>query len=133
DAQPELKYGKRYLIAYVGVMGPQDGVDHALHALALLRERRNDWHATFVGAGDVFEEMRALASELRLDDCVDFTGRIPNDELLRILSTADIGLAPDPKNPLNDVSTMNKIVEFMAVGLPLVSYDLVESRFSAGD
>lgn len=130
---PQLRRGKRHLIAYVGVMGPQDGVDHALLALAELRQRRSDWHAIFIGAGDVFQEMRTLATELGLDGDVEFTGRIPNEQLIQILSTADIGLAPDPKNPLNDVSTMNKIVEYMALGLPVISYDLVEARVSAGD
>jgi glycosyltransferase involved in cell wall biosynthesis len=133
EPKPELRRGKRYLLAYVGVMGPQDGVDHALRALAELRLRRDDWHAIFVGSGDVFEEMRALCHQLQLDEFVEFTGRIPNDDLLQILSTADIGLAPDPKSALNDVSTMNKIVEYMALGLPVVSYDLVEARASAGD
>jgi glycosyltransferase involved in cell wall biosynthesis len=133
EPKPELRRGKRYLLAYVGVMGPQDGVDHALRALAELQRRREDWHAIFVGSGDVFEQMRALCHELELEDVVEFTGRIPNEELLQILSTADIGLSPDPKNPLNDVSTMNKVVEYMAVGLPVVSYDLIEARVSAGE
>jgi glycosyltransferase involved in cell wall biosynthesis len=130
---PALRQGKEHLIAYLGVMGPQDGVDHALRALAELRHRRDDWHAIFVGAGDVFEAMRALRTELGLDGYVEFTGRIPNEQLREILSTADVGLAPDPMNPLNDVSTMNKIVEYMALGLPVVSYDLTEARVSAAE
>jgi len=128
----DLRYGKRYLLAYLGVMGPQDGIDHALHALAALSRHRDDWHCTFIGSGDVYSEMVSLSSELGLSDCVNFTGRIPNDELIEILSTADIGLAPDPMNPLNNVSTMNKIVEYMSLGLPVVSYDLREARVSAG-
>lgn len=132
-AAPELKRGKRFLLAYVGVMGPQDGVDHALRALAELRRRRTDWHAIFVGDGDVAADMRRLTTELGLDDVVQFTGRVPDDELLTTLSTADVCLAPDPRNPLNDVSTMNKIVEYMAVSRPIVSYDLKEARASAGD
>jgi glycosyltransferase involved in cell wall biosynthesis len=130
---PALRRGKPHLLAYLGVMGPQDGVDHALHALSELRKRRQDWHAIFVGSGDVFDAMRALRTELGLQDCVEFTGRIPNEPLRQVLSTADVGLAPDPKNPLNDVSTMNKILEYMACGLPIVSYDLVEARVSAGE
>jgi glycosyltransferase involved in cell wall biosynthesis len=130
---PDLRRGKRYLLAYLGVMGPQDGVDHALRALASLARRRDDWHATFIGAGDVFDEMVALARVLGLAGRVEFTGRIPIDRVLEILSSAHIGLAPDPYNPLNDLSTMNKIVEYMAIGLPVVSYDLAESRISAAD
>ena len=62
-----------------------------------------------------------------------FTGRIPDDEVAAILSTADVGISPDPKNPLNDVSTMNKTMEYMAFALPVVAFDLRETRISAGD
>lgn len=134
-AEPELRRGKPHLLCYLGVMGPQDGVDYALRALALLRGElgRDDWHAVFVGAGDTFDDMRALARRLGLSDVVQFTGRIPDEDLLRYLSTADVCLAPDPYNPLNDVSTMNKIMEYMAMGRPVVSFDLREARVSAGD
>jgi glycosyltransferase involved in cell wall biosynthesis len=114
-------------------MGPQDGIDHALRALAELRRRRDDWQSVFIGEGDVWEEMKALSRELGLDDVVDFTGRVSDDDVIRILSTSDVCLAPDPKNPLNDISTMNKIVEYMAMARPLVSYDLKEARVSAGE
>jgi glycosyltransferase involved in cell wall biosynthesis len=130
---PSLKRGRRHLIAYVGVMGPQDGLDYALRSLAELATRRRDWHAVFVGSGDCFEEMRELAHSLGLEGDVTFTGRVPNETLLSVLSTADVCLAPDPFNPLNDVSTMNKIVEYMAIGIPIVSFDLRESRASAAD
>jgi glycosyltransferase involved in cell wall biosynthesis len=131
---PALKRGKEHLLCYLGVMGPQDGVDYALKSLAALREMRpDDWHAVFVGSGDCFDEMRALAGELGLDEHVTFTGRIPDDELLATLSTADVALSPDPHNPLNDVSTMNKVLEYMACGLPIVSFELREARVSAGD
>jgi glycosyltransferase involved in cell wall biosynthesis len=130
---PSLRRGKPHLLAYLGVMGPQDGVDHALRALGHLRERRDDWHAIFVGDGDVRAEMQLLAESLGLRDVVEFTGRIPDANVLRVLSTADVCLAPDPKNPLNDVSTMNKIVEYLALGRPVVSFDLVEARVSAGE
>ncbi|GLX09388.1 glycosyltransferase family 4 protein [Microbispora sp. NBRC 16548] len=130
-----LKRGKPHLLCYLGVMGPQDGVDYALRSLALLRDEigRSDWHAVFVGAGDTFDAMVALSHELGLSDMVEFTGRIPDEDLLRYLSTADVCLAPDPYNPLNDVSTMNKIMEYMAMSRPIVSFDLKEARVSAGD
>jgi glycosyltransferase involved in cell wall biosynthesis len=131
---PALRMGKQHLLCYLGVMGPQDGVDYALRSLTTLRDMRaNDWHAAFVGSGDCFEEMRALCSRLGLDGHVTFTGRIPDEQLLSYLSTATVALAPDPHNPLNDVSTMNKILEYMAVGRPIVSFDLCEARVSAGD
>jgi glycosyltransferase involved in cell wall biosynthesis len=127
------KRGRRHLLAYLGIMGPQDGLDHALRGLAVLRGRRDDWQAVFIGEGDMLEEMRRLAAELGIADHVEFAGWRYDDDIRTILSTADVCLAPDPPSPLNDVSTMIKIPEYMAMGKPLVSYDLKESRFSAGD
>lgn len=134
-AEPELKRGKPYLLCYLGVMGPQDGVDYALRSLAALRDElgRSDWHAVFIGAGDTFDAMVELSKELGLADLVEFTGRIPDADLVRYLSTADVCLSPDPRNPLNDVSTMNKIMEYMAMSRPIVSFELREARVSAGD
>ncbi|MEV6548490.1 glycosyltransferase family 4 protein [Streptomyces sp. NPDC051597] len=133
--EPELKRGKPHLLCYLGVMGPQDGVDYALRALAKLRDElgRTDWHAVFVGSGDAFDAMVELSRRLGLFDQVQFTGRVPDADLVRYLSTADVCLSPDPRNPLNDVSTMNKVLEYMAMGRPIVSFDLKEARVSAGD
>ncbi|MGC0374230.1 glycosyltransferase family 4 protein [Streptomyces sp. SAI-229] len=133
--EPELKNGKPHLLCYLGVMGPQDGVDYALRALAKLRDEvgRTDWHAVFIGSGDAFDAMVELSRRLGLDEQVRFTGRIPDADLVRYLSTADVCLSPDPRNPLNDVSTMNKVLEYMAMGRPIVSFDLKEARVSAGD
>lgn len=130
-----LRCGKEYLLAYLGVMGPQDGVDYALRALARLRNDlgRNDVRCVFMGAGDSYDEMVALSVQLDIDDFVDFPGRVPDEFVQRCLSTADVCLSPDPRNPLNDVSTMNKVVEYMAMGCPIVSFDLIEARVSAGD
>ncbi|MDS0132524.1 MULTISPECIES: glycosyltransferase family 4 protein [unclassified Amycolatopsis] len=134
-AEPELKKGKPHLLAYLGVMGPQDGVDYALRALAKLRDEvgRTDWHAVFVGSGDAFDDMVALSAKLGLANQVEFTGRISDEDLVRYLSTADVCLSPDPLNPLNDVSTMNKVMEYMAMSKPIVSFELREARVSAGD
>ncbi|MEV4429960.1 glycosyltransferase family 4 protein [Streptomyces sp. R-07] len=133
--EPELKRGKSHLLCYLGVMGPQDGVDYALRALAKLRDEhgRTDWHAVFVGGGDTFDAMVELSRRLGLSDQVQFTGRVPDADLARYLSTADVCLSPDPRNPLNDVSTMNKVLEYMVMGRPIVSFDLREARVSAGD
>lgn len=135
DPRPELRRGRPYLLCYLGVMGPQDGVDYALRSLAHLRDDlgRNDVHAVFIGSGDAHQDLVRQAHELGVDGMVEFTGRIPDEAVREYLSTADVCLAPDPKNPLNDVSTMNKIVEYMAMGRPLVSFDLREARVSAGD
>jgi len=135
EPDPTLKRGKPFLACYLGVMGPQDGVDYALRALARLHGQmgRDDLHTTFIGSGDAFDEAVALTRDLGLEGVVEFTGRVPDDTVQRYLSTADVCLSPDPKNPLNDVSSMNKVVEYMAMGRPLVSFDLHEARFTAQD
>ena len=130
-----LKRGRRYLLCYVGIMGFQDGLDSAIRAVAHLRHSlgRTDVHAVFIGAGDALGESKALTRKLGLEDMVEFTGFLPDTEVRRYLSTADVCLAPDPKTPLNDVSTMIKIMEYMAMRCPIVSFDLSETRVSAGD
>jgi glycosyltransferase involved in cell wall biosynthesis len=134
-AEPELRRGRRFLVAYIGVMGPQDGVDIAVRAAGIVVNKlgRDDIAFTFIGSGDCFDDLVALRDELGLADHVEFTGRAPDELVVRIMSTADIGLSPDPKNPLNDVSTMNKTMEYMAFGLPVIAFDLRETRVSAGD
>jgi glycosyltransferase involved in cell wall biosynthesis len=132
---PELRKGRRYLAVYLGIMGPQDGVDVAIRALDVYVHEleRDDLHLALLGFGDCLDELRQLASELDLDDYVTFTGRADAAMITRYLSTADIGLSPDPLNPLNDVSTMNKTMEYMAFALPVVAFDLKETRVSASD
>ena len=101
-------------------MGPQDGVDIVVRAADMIVHElgREDIAFTLIGTGDCYEELLELRDSLGLGDAVEFTGRAPDELVARILSTADIGLSPDPKNPLNDVSTMNKTMEYMAFGLP---------------
>jgi glycosyltransferase involved in cell wall biosynthesis len=123
--------GKRHVIAYVGMMGPQDGVDHALRALAVLRGIRQDWSALFVGDGDELAKMRRLSEDLGLSDSVTFTGLIDHDDVVGVLDGADVCIAPEPSSPLNDVSTMIKVAEYMAMGKPIACYDLPETRFTA--
>jgi glycosyltransferase involved in cell wall biosynthesis len=130
---PSLRRGRRHLIGYLGIMGPQDGVDHAIRALAWLRGRRDDFHCVLIGDGESLQEMRELAAELGVADHVEFAGWRYDDDIRVILSTCDVCLAPDPSSPLNDVSTMIKIPEYLAMGCPVASYDLLESRVSAGD
>jgi glycosyltransferase involved in cell wall biosynthesis len=131
---PRHRRGYPHLVAYLGVMGPQDGVDVVIRAAAHLRDAmgREDIAFTLIGTGDCFDDLRRLASELDLDGTLlHFTGRAPDDLVAEILSTADLGLSPDPLSPLNDVSTMNKTMEYMAFGLPVVAFDLTETRVSA--
>jgi glycosyltransferase involved in cell wall biosynthesis len=132
---PALRRGRPFLVAYIGVMGPQDGVDIAVRAAGIVVNElgRDDIAFTFIGSGDCFDELVALRDELGLAGHVEFTGRAPDELVTRILSTAHIGLSPDPKNPLNDVSTMNKSMEYMAFELPVVAFDLHETRVSTAD
>ncbi|MEO5663215.1 MAG: glycosyltransferase [Nocardioides sp.] len=133
-AEPELRRGRQHLVAYLGVMGPQDGVDividaahHIVHEMG-----RTDIAFTLLGGGDCFDDLVRQRDRLGLQDHVVMTGRVPDATVASVLSTADVGLSPDPRNPLNDVSTMNKTMEYMAFGLPVVAFDLVETRVSAG-
>jgi glycosyltransferase involved in cell wall biosynthesis len=130
---PELRRGRKFLAAYIGVMGPQDGVDIVVRAADVVVHDmgRTDIAFTLIGSGDCFDELVALRDELKLNEHVEFTGRAPDDLVKQILSTADVGLSPDPKNPLNDVSTMNKTMEYMSFELPVVAFDLRETRVSA--
>ena len=134
-AVPALLRGREHLVAYIGVMGPQDGVDLAVRAAAHVVHDlgREDVAFTFMGAGDSYDDIVALRDELGLQDYLELPGRVPDETVLDVLSTAAVGLSPDPKNPLNDVSTMNKTMEYMAFGLPVVAFDLKETRVSAGD
>ena len=134
-ATTAARRGRRYLVAYIGVMGPQDGVDLAVRAAAHVVHElgREDIAFTFMGAGDCYPEMVALRDELGLDEYLELPGRVPDSTVLEVLSTADLGLSPDPKNALNDVSTMNKTMEYMAFELPVVAFDLKETRISAVD
>lgn len=129
------RQGHTFLVAYIGVMGPQDGVDIVVRAAHEIVNTlgRTDIAFTLIGAGDSYDEVVALRDVLGLSGHVEFTGRAPDETVAQVMSTADIGLSPDPKNPLNDVSTMNKTMEYMAFELPVVAFDLVETRVSAGD
>lgn len=135
DVKPDarLKHDKPHLLVYAGVMGPQDGVDQALRSLAVLRKSRTDWTAVLAGDGDAAPAMRELARELGLDDLVSFPGWLDQEELGRLIVTADVCLAPDPPSPLNDISTMVKVAEYMAAGRPIVSFELPETRITAKD
>ena len=127
--------GRKYLAAYIGVMGPQDGVDIVVRAAAVIVHdlKREDIAFTLIGKGDCFDELVALRDQLKLNGHVEFTGRAPDELVSKVMSTADIGLSPDPMNPLNDLSTMNKTMEYMSFELPVVAFDLRETRVSAAD
>lgn len=134
-AVESLKKGRRHLVGYVGVMGKQEGIDYLLRAVEYMVNTlgRTDVHFGLVGGGTSLEELKAYAVELGVADYVTFTGRVPDAELLAMLNTADVCVNPDVANEMNDKSTMNKIMEYMALGKPIVQFDLTEGRFSAQD
>jgi len=131
--EPELKQGCLYLGCYLGEMCPQDGVDYLLHAIKYLIEDIGRRDTTFVlmGGGPALTDLCQLSHELDLDDWVFFTGRVSDHDLCRYLSTADVCFDPDPYTQWADQSTMNKMMEYMAFGKPIVAFDLKEGRFSA--
>jgi glycosyltransferase involved in cell wall biosynthesis len=130
-----LKQGRRFLLAYVGVMGVQDGVAYALRALHQLvyARGRQDVSLVLMGDGSDAAALRALAHELRLDAYATFTGWISPQDVVRHLASADVGLSPEPYNALNERSTMIKTMEYMSMGLPVVAFDLSETRHSVQD
>jgi glycosyltransferase involved in cell wall biosynthesis len=134
-ANPEYRRGRQYLVGYLGVMAEFDGVDHLLKVIQELVtiRGRTDIQFCLIGSGPMLPSLKSLAKELKIDDFVEFTGRIPDAEVIERLSSCDCCVDPDPLNPLNDKSTMNKILEYMALECPIVQYDLVEGRRSAGD
>jgi glycosyltransferase involved in cell wall biosynthesis len=129
---PGLKHGKNYLIGYVGNMNFQDGLDILLDVAKHVKTiGRDDVHFTCVGRGPELKKLRQMVQRMGLEDTVDFTGRVSDQDLLEILSTADVCVNPDRPSEMNDISTMIKIMEYMALGKPIVQFDLKEGRFSA--
>jgi glycosyltransferase involved in cell wall biosynthesis len=128
-----LKKGRRYLVGYVGVMGQQEGLHYLLEAARriIVDKGRNDVHFGLVGGGPELDNLKQMAVDLGVADYVTFTGRVPDKYLLEMLNTADVCVNSDEFNPMNDKSTMNKIMEYMALGKPIVQFDLFEGRFSA--
>lgn len=129
---PALKCGKRYLVGYVGVMNSQEGLDILLDVASRIRTLgRRDIHFTCVGKGPELENLRKIAKDKQLDGMVTFTGFVPDAEMVEILSTADVCVNPDRPSSMNSMSTMIKILEYMALGKPIVQFEGTEGRFSA--
>jgi glycosyltransferase involved in cell wall biosynthesis len=132
---PRLRQMSKSILCYIGCLNPQDGVDYLLRALSHLTFdlKRTDYYCVIMGSGDSLNDLRKMNQDLGLEGRVEFTGYIPDAELRANLAAADICLDPDPSSPLNDVSTWIKIMEYMAYGKPIVTFDLKETRFSAQD
>jgi glycosyltransferase involved in cell wall biosynthesis len=128
----DLKYGKSYLVGYVGTMSAQEGLNILLDvALYVKNSGRHDVHFTCVGGGPELNALRKLARDKELEDIFNFTGRISDTDLREVLSAADVCVNPDKPCKMNDISTMIKIMEYMTLGKPIVQFDLKEGRFSA--
>ncbi len=133
SADPRWKNGRAFLVGYVGVIGDQEGIDLLLETVRHLVEDqgRKDIQFAIAGGGPALDKLKTMATDLRLDDYVSFLGRVSDADLFSMLSTADVCVNPDRVNPMNNLSTMNKILEYMAMGKPIVQYDVVEGRVSA--
>jgi glycosyltransferase involved in cell wall biosynthesis len=135
EPYPDLVRRADYLIGYIGTIGPQDGLDYWMRAIRemVFTLGRRDFMAIIIGSGDALAGVKALAKELDIERYVLFTGRLSETESRKYLSAVDVCVQPDPLSPLNDKSTMNKLMEYMALGKPTVAFDLAETRFSAQD
>lgn len=131
----DLRNGRRHLIGYVGIMGAQDGVDYLVEAMDVLvnRKGRQDVQCAIIGSGTELPRLQAMARDRGLTDYITFTGFLTGQPLLRAFSTFDVGVIPDPKNGYNDKISMNKVFEYMTLGIPFVGFDLNEGRKAAGD
>jgi glycosyltransferase involved in cell wall biosynthesis len=131
---PALKQGRRFLVGYVGVLGQQEGIQYLIHAARhmVYELRRDDIHFTLVGSGPALSSLKELAETCGVEDYITFTGHASDQLLLEVLNTADVCVNPDEVNEMNDKSTMNKIMEYMALGKPIVQFDVAEGKFSAG-
>jgi len=135
DPNAALRNGRKHVVGYVGIMGAQDGVDLLISAMSDLvhAQKRDDVQCVIVGSGTELEALKAQRDSLRLQDYITFTGFQSGASLLASLSTFDIGVIPDPKNVYNDKISMNKVFEYMSLGIPFVQFDLMEGRKIAGD
>jgi glycosyltransferase involved in cell wall biosynthesis len=130
-----IKYrkGRKYLVGYVGVIGEQEGLDLLLEAAKIITSETNEVQFAIIGGGTDLEKIKKLSKEMGLSDYVDFYGRIPDEDLINILNTADVCVNPDKPTEMNNLSTMNKIMEYMALKKPIVQFDLKEGRYTARD
>lgn len=130
-ANPKYKRGKKFLVGYLGVIGEQEGLDLLLESVKKIKAQRNDVQFAVVGGGTHLDTIQKLAETMGVDDCVDFYGRVSDELLLDILNSCDVCVNPDKPNEMNNLSTMNKIMEYMALKKPIVQFDLKEGKFSA--
>ena len=131
NPKPEFKRGYKYMVGYLGVIGQQEGVEYILECAKYIKARENNVFWGIVGGGPHLETLKQKAKEMGLEDCVEFTGRVPDQQMLDYLNTADVCVNSDTYNSMNDKSTMNKILEYMALAKPIVQFELTEGHYSA--
>lgn len=129
----KIKGGRKFMVGYLGVIGQQEGIEYMLQAADYIRHtvKRDNIFWGIVGGGPHLDAMREMCKKMGLDDIVEFTGRVPDDKMLEYLNTADVCVNSDKYNLMNDKSTMNKVLEYMALGKPIVQFELTEGRYSA--
>jgi glycosyltransferase involved in cell wall biosynthesis len=132
---PTLRKAHKHLVGYVGIMAEQDGVELLVRAMGYVLSKfgRNDIGCIIVGDGPQFDQLRALAIELGLHNNVEFTGYLSGEAFLSALSSFDIGVIPDPSNVCNDKLSMNKVFEYMALGIPFVQFNLKQAKLDSGE
>ncbi|RCJ22148.1 glycosyltransferase WbuB [Nostoc sp. ATCC 43529] len=130
---PNYRVGRDYLVGYMGVMGEPEGIDYLLRMVNYIvrKKNRQDIHFMLIGSGPAAEKLKALSKELEVTDFVEFTGFKQGEELLERLSSCDVCVEPSPTSAYNENCTMNKILEYMAMGKAIVQFDLREGRRSA--
>ena len=128
----ELKRGKQFLIGYLGIIAEQDGLDLLVKIARIIKDRRSDVQFAIMGGGTELENVKSLAKELEVYDMVEFYGMVSDNQVMNdVLNTCDVCVNPDVPDQLNNLLTTNKVMEYMAVGKPVVQYDLKEGKFSA--
>lgn len=128
---PTIKRGYQYMVGYLGVIGQQEGIEYILEAAKYIKEQKNNVFWGIVGGGPHLDSLKKQAHDMGLDECVEFTGRVSDQKMLEYLNTADVCVNSDKYNEMNDKSTMNKVLEYMALAKPIVQFDLTEGRYSA--
>ncbi|MCW6509963.1 glycosyltransferase [Lichenifustis flavocetrariae] len=130
EPDPAVRNGRSIVIGYIGIIGEQDGVDHMVKALHLLKTTygQTDFQGLIIGDGPALPRVKTLADELGIAESITFTGYLSGESLLRHLSAIEIGIIPDPVNPYNDKISMNKVFEYSALGIPSVGYPLTETQ-----
>jgi glycosyltransferase involved in cell wall biosynthesis len=134
-SHPAVRGRFSHVVGYVGIMGNQDGVDILVRAMAHIVHslNRQDVGCIVIGSGSELENLKHLATTCGVSDHVKFTGYLTGGDLLGHLCSLDIGVIPDPPSVCNDKLSMNKVFEYMALGLPFVQFDLQQSRLEAGE